>query len=315
MDVGERALGTGAAGADVFAASAFAVLLWLCVAITTGAALLSEAFVALPDAIRAAEAEADADDAEAAAALPAGKDEEAAAVRGVFVSEAVSRKRRRNVGRVVRPLVALILRLCMMFLALVFSARAVIDVARHANSADNFVTHHHAPVLHPLVRQEVSPTPPATIPAAPDTPTLQPVAPTVSDPSVDAQPLDTPTTTTTTTDTTQIPTPLPLPTDSSNSTITETDGETISKPDLNACSGALRRMQVVLLLEMIVEVIVVFTYCIFVFTGAKPPAAPLTTVRSIYAVLVIALNAGILWFGGSPTGTCTFSVRFCARKC
>lgn len=71
------------------------------------------------------------------------------------------------------------------------------------------------------------------------------------------------------------------------------------------------RMQVLLLLEFIAEVIFLIIQCLAANDDDEPTCdisfRMFTLIRAIYAVPVTALNASILFIGGKPTGSCKFS--------
>jgi hypothetical protein len=78
------------------------------------------------------------------------------------------------------------------------------------------------------------------------------------------------------------------------------------EPTLGECGGALTRMGVVLLLELIIELILVLFSCILASDRAlcKRVAPWRTTLLIAYSIPVVLVNTSILWLGSAPTGSC-----------
>lgn len=91
--------------------------------------------------------------------------------------------------------------------------------------------------------------------------------------------------------------------------------EFIRKPTLDECRFALRRMQVVLLLEFCAELLFLMVRW---FGDSEASLVALNFrgfifARIVYAIPVAAMNISVLWWGSSPTGTCTCTS--CSRLC
>lgn len=101
-------------------------------------------------------------------------------------------------------------------------------------------------------------------------------------------------------------------------TVTSVNQSTGLSPSRDECAAGLRRIQAVLLLELLIEIIFLFIRCCADHQFDDPPGSEMSPrvdvtfrgyvfLRTIYAIPVVILNCAIYWIGGGPTGTCEFS--------
>lgn len=78
------------------------------------------------------------------------------------------------------------------------------------------------------------------------------------------------------------------------------------KPRLEQCQGALVRMEIVLLLELLLECVFAIVGCVVLHDTELRRAVRkwFSTLRLLYTIPVVVLNLSVLWLGPAPTGSC-----------
>lgn len=84
--------------------------------------------------------------------------------------------------------------------------------------------------------------------------------------------------------------------------------DTARDPNLQKCSATLERLQIALIVELALEIVLWFLICCCKSGMCYKETKVAGLMRAAYAVPVVALNAGILWFG-SQGGSCLVKVR------
>lgn len=165
----------------------------------------------------------------------------------------------------------------------------------------HYTTSHQRPdaasmTLHPLLRQVATPAPgnPALPPpVAPSPSPMPPTAPVTQPPP---------------SDTVVQPAPVGPGVPQQPGAPVDGGGRRTDGPTLDECRGGLLRMQVLLLLEFLAECGFLVLRLLSTNDEDEPTCEisfrVFTLFRAVYAVPVVALNASILFIGGSPTGSC-----------